>query len=136
MKLSEKIGKTLTQLRLGRDYTQLELSKRLGIAQTTYAGYETGRHEPSITTLTNLANIYGVSLDYIACRYDDYEIEELPASYMSELIYMNSDDRRQEDIFEMIKSEQEKKFISTIRKESKRSINRVKRNKTKEQKTQ
>lgn len=70
---SKKIGKILTKLRLNIDMTQQETATAIGIAQTTYAGYETGRHEPSVEILIRLADIYKVSMDYITGRYEDYE---------------------------------------------------------------
>ena len=68
-KWSEIIGEIITRLRLNRGYTQQEISDAVGIAQQTYAGYERGRHEPSIETLISLAEIYGVSMDLITGRY-------------------------------------------------------------------
>ena len=41
----------------------------LGIAQTTYAGYETGRYEPDLETLTKIADYYKISIDYLIGRY-------------------------------------------------------------------
>lgn len=74
---SKKIGKILTNLRLNINMTQQETATAIGIAQTTYAGYETGRHEPSIEILIKLADIYKVSMDYITGRYDESENEDL-----------------------------------------------------------
>lgn len=68
-KWSEIIGEIITRLRLNRGYTQQEISDAVRIAQQTYAGYERGRHEPSIETLISLAEIYGVSMDLITGRY-------------------------------------------------------------------
>ena len=64
-KRSEIVGEIITGLRLKRGYTQQEISDAIGIARQTYAGYERGYHEPSIESLIALAEIYGVSLDYI-----------------------------------------------------------------------
>lgn len=59
----------LTELRNKEKYTQKELSDKIGIAQTTYSGYETGRNEPDIETLIKLADIYKVDLNYLMGRY-------------------------------------------------------------------
>ena len=59
----------LVQLRITNERSQAETAKLLEIAQTTYAGYETGKHEPDIKTLIKIADIYNVSLDYIIGRY-------------------------------------------------------------------
>lgn len=59
----------ITELREEHYFTQTDVSKALGIAQTTYAGYETGRHEPDFETMIKIADIYKVSLDYLIGRY-------------------------------------------------------------------
>ena len=59
----------LKELRKKKKISQKELSEILGIAQTTYAGYETGRHQPNLEILIKLSEFYSVSLDYITGRY-------------------------------------------------------------------
>lgn len=69
MKTSEIIAIKLKELRTKSNLTQKEISEMLGIAQTTYAGYETGKHEPNADTLKKLAQIHKTSIDYIVGRY-------------------------------------------------------------------
>ena len=71
MKRSDIIGFKLKELREQYDLKQKEISEKLNIAQTTYAGYETGKHEPNIETLIGLANIFRTSIDYIVGRYNE-----------------------------------------------------------------
>ena len=59
----------LKELRKKNHYSQREISEKLGIAQTTYAGYEAGRHEPNIKMLKAIAELYGISVDYLIGRY-------------------------------------------------------------------
>lgn len=49
--------------------TQQEVADKLKITQPTYAGYETGRRQPDIETLSKIADIFETSLDYLAGRY-------------------------------------------------------------------
>jgi len=58
----------MVELRLKEGKTQTETAARLGIAQQTYAGYESGRNEPDIKTFLRLADIYKVSTDYLLGR--------------------------------------------------------------------
>jgi transcriptional regulator with XRE-family HTH domain len=137
VRTTEIIGKKLTDLRLRHGYTQAELSERIRVAQTTYAGYERGRSEPSINTLITLADIYGTSLDFLAGRYDRIPSDELPVSYINELIYLNSEERITEEHIKNVELKQERnfnKFIKNeIENESKRGkYNRVKNNKPKQ----
>jgi transcriptional regulator with XRE-family HTH domain len=60
-----------TRLKLKRKekgLKQAEVAERLGIVQSTYAYYETGRNEPDIETLSKLADIFETTLDYLAGR--------------------------------------------------------------------
>lgn len=63
------LNENLRKLRKEKGMTQSELSKVLGIAQTTYAGYETGKSEPDLNTLTKIADYYKISLDFLTGRY-------------------------------------------------------------------
>lgn len=69
MKTSEVIGKKLKELRKQSGMTQKVVSEKLNIAQTTYAGYETGKHEPNADTMKKIAELYKTSLDYLYGRY-------------------------------------------------------------------
>ena len=55
-------------MRNEKQFTQVEVAMMIGVARTTYAGYETGQNEPDIKTLIALADIYKVSLDYLVNR--------------------------------------------------------------------
>lgn len=58
----------LKELRKEKGMTQKILSEKIGISQTTYAGYETGEHTPALEILIKIADIYKVSLDYLTGR--------------------------------------------------------------------
>jgi len=99
-KRSEIVGQIITRLRLNRGYTQQEISDAIGIARQTYAGYERGRHEPSIETLISLAEVYGVSLDLIAGRYETTRLGYIAEREIDEAI--DSMEREDMDIQEKI----------------------------------
>ena len=58
-------AKRIKELRLKRQLTQLEVAAELGIAGPSYAAYESGKTSPSINTLIKIAQMYGVTLDWI-----------------------------------------------------------------------
>ena len=66
---SETIGHILKFLRKEQKLTQKTVADNIGIAQQTYAGYESGKHEPSIEIAIRLSEFYGLSLDYITGRF-------------------------------------------------------------------
>ena len=63
-----EFSQRLKDLRIQNELTQIELSKILNIAQPTLSGYETGHTEPDNMTLTQIANYFGVSVDYLLGR--------------------------------------------------------------------
>jgi len=62
---SRAIGTRLRELREERGWTQRELDSRLGILQSKLSKYESGTHQPSLRTLVRMANLFGVSTDYL-----------------------------------------------------------------------
>ena len=58
----------LKEIRKQNGTTQVSLAKYLGIDQTTYSGYETGKSNPDINTLIKIANYFNISLDYLCGR--------------------------------------------------------------------
>ena len=55
----------LKHLRKEKNLTQIELASLLHYGYTAIANYENGRNQPRISDLVRLANIFGVSLDYL-----------------------------------------------------------------------
>jgi len=68
---AQKIAKTLKKLRNQVGYTQQEIADKIGSKQQTYAGYESGRHEPSVEMLIRIADLFDVSMDFIVARESD-----------------------------------------------------------------
>ncbi|WP_240763031.1 helix-turn-helix domain-containing protein [Paenibacillus thalictri] len=57
------IGPKLHQLRKHKGWSIQHMADLLGIAKSTYAGYETGYREPSLDMLRKAASILQVSVD-------------------------------------------------------------------------
>ena len=55
----------LRQLREDHDKTQKEIAEFLGINQTVYSRYETGKNDMKPFQIIALCDYYGVSADYI-----------------------------------------------------------------------
>ncbi|MDQ0873752.1 transcriptional regulator with XRE-family HTH domain [Paenibacillus sp. V4I3] len=71
-------AKRIEQLREREKITQKNLALKLGIARTTYSGYENGAREPDLETLKKIADYFEVSTDFLVGRTDD------PNMYFSE----------------------------------------------------
>ncbi len=60
----------LAELRKSQNWSLQETADRLGIAKSTYAGYESGYREPSLKALSQIADLFETSVDYILNRAD------------------------------------------------------------------
>jgi DNA-binding XRE family transcriptional regulator len=58
-----KLSLMLSGLRGRR--TQEDVAKLAGVSRASYSHYETGRVQPTLKTLKRLAEIYGVTTDYL-----------------------------------------------------------------------
>ena len=92
----------IKDIRTRRNLTQAEVASALGVSSVVYSRYETGSRQPSIETLVQLADIFGVTVDYLLGRQDiedstlsEYELRLLIAS-------RNADERAKEDALNML----------------------------------
>lgn len=63
--------KRLAELRKSKKWSLQYIADRLGIAKSTYAGYESGYREPSLESIKKLADLLETSVDYLLERIDD-----------------------------------------------------------------
>ena len=63
-------GQRLRLLRAERKWSQEAVAKKLGISRTAYNKYENGAIHP-VRKLKELADLFGVSADYILGGVDD-----------------------------------------------------------------
>ena len=61
----------IKDFRIKMGISQLELAQKLGLPPSTLFNYETGRAEPSISTLIKLADFYNVTIDELVGRETD-----------------------------------------------------------------
>ena len=66
----------LKELRKQRGISQLKLSIDLNTNQNTISRYETGKREPGINELINIADYFQVSVDYLLERTDNPKINK------------------------------------------------------------
>lgn len=77
----------IKDIRTRKGLTQAEVASALGVSSVVYSRYETGSRQPSIDILIQLADIFGVTVDYLLGRQDiedstlsEYELSLLIAS--------------------------------------------------------
>lgn len=64
-------GERMKRLRLERAWSQGQLAQKLKVHQKQISGYERGVHLPSTDLLIRIAELFNVSLDYLA--FDNWE---------------------------------------------------------------
>lgn len=77
-----EFGEMLAELRQDADLTQKELADRLFVSKGTISNYENGIHYPDIEKLVSLAELFGVTTDYLLGRSHS----ALPVDVLDEVI--------------------------------------------------
>lgn len=72
-------GKRIAKLRESRNLSQAFISHELGIPQSTYAGYETGKRRTPLAVVIQLSKYFHVSTDYLL--KETPHIETIAAHY-------------------------------------------------------
>ena len=69
-------------IRNKKDFTQAEMAEFLNCSQQTINVWESGQHTPKITMLVKIADLFGVSVDWLLGRSEPIKIiSEVPQEY-------------------------------------------------------
>lgn len=60
----------LKQLRLDKHLTQAQVAERVGVTASMVSSYETDIRLPSFEVMVRIADLFGVTVDYLLCRED------------------------------------------------------------------
>ena len=61
----------LSELRKKQKWSLQETADQLGMAKSTYAGYESGYREPSLQSLSQIADLFETTVDYLIGRTEE-----------------------------------------------------------------
>lgn len=81
------LGERIKALREKKEMSQIELGKLASVGNTTVSQWESNKRTPDTATITKLADIFGVTSDYLLGRTNDPSPRELPdtvAPYLPE----------------------------------------------------
>lgn len=73
--MSKIFGERLKNLRIELEMYQKELANKLKVTPATISYWENGIKEPDFDTLNKIADLFGVSTDYLTGREKDKEIK-------------------------------------------------------------
>ncbi len=79
------VAKNITELRLLNNMTQMELAEKINYSDKTISKWERAESSPDISVLVQLADLFGVSLDYLV-RSENIE-ETVKAHKQKEVKY-------------------------------------------------
>lgn len=100
------LGSRLKKSRENKRLTQIEVSKKLGISNGTLSGYERDYRDPDTDTLSKLAHLYDVSLDWLLTgRHDSTHQNDNSSDELTTIMYHKwdqLDERRRKQALKLI----------------------------------
>ena len=106
--------KRLVDLRKLKKWSMQETADQLGIAKSTYAGYESGYREPSLQALSQIADLFDTTVDFLLNRVDEENTKvELNSSLQAGNIKLYLDDIRltEEELYDFIAFARTKRHV-------------------------
>lgn len=91
--LKSIIAENITALRKGSSMTQIELAERLNYSDKAISKWERGESVPDITVLKTIADMFGVTVDYLLVREHISEDQELSEE---EILKHEREEKKQE----------------------------------------
>ena len=73
----EVLRKRITETRKSHGMNQAELAEKAGVTPAAISQIEKGTRVPTIPVLHRIANVLGVSLDYLTGKTDTSELQDL-----------------------------------------------------------
>lgn len=70
----------LKQLRKDKHLTQEQVGRRIGVTASMVSSYETDIRLPSYEVMVKIADLFGVTVDYLLCREDKRFLDISPLS--------------------------------------------------------
>jgi transcriptional regulator with XRE-family HTH domain len=106
----------LKQYRKNCNLTQQQVADALNINRTTYTYYETGKTEPSISTLHKLVKMFGITYNDLLPEIDDENIGEGARARLNDAIYALSKEEQQVVIqFRALSAERKKELLDSMK---------------------
>lgn len=102
----------LKSLRLAHNYTQKEVAEGIGISQGNYSGLESGKNDPSLTTLQKLSVFYEELIDSLVQPFrivEDSELSDKELLLLKKLRRLPPEERIEVEVIVDMKIDKERK---------------------------
>lgn len=110
----------LKSLRLAHNYTQKEVAEGVGISQGNYSGLESGKNDPSLTTLQKLSDFYEELIDSLVQPFrvvEDSELSDEELLLLKKLRRLPPEERLEVTLIVDMKIDKERKRADTDKNE-------------------
>lgn len=110
----------LKSLRLAHNYTQKEVAEGVGISQGNYSGLESGKNDPSLTTLQKLSDFYEELIDSLVQPFrvvEDSELSDEELLLLKKLRRLSPEERLEVALIVDMKIDKEHKRADTSKNE-------------------
>lgn len=104
------IGKTIAALRKSKGWTQAELAEKLNVSDKAVSKWENEAGLPEISQLPAMANLFGVTIDYLMTGKVDEKLSFDDMDSVKRMLYLIKKD----DVENYIKYDYPKKHTLTI----------------------
>ncbi|WP_324628405.1 helix-turn-helix domain-containing protein [Bacillus paranthracis] len=102
--MENTFGIRLKELRKINKMTQQNLADKLSISKSLISKYESGSAKPSYENLSDLANLFNVSTDYLTGKINTYKPDEQKEKQINDLLkkFDKLDREKREKILKVI----------------------------------
>lgn len=107
--VTTEMKNNLKDLRDRLNLTQKAMCEILGVAITTYSGYETGYHEPRSDFWVKVSDAFGVTVEYLMGRTND------PYKKITPTRELTQEEKNFLDLFNLVPDEDKPMIINMIR---------------------
>jgi len=107
----------LAELRRNHNWSLQDVADHLGIAKSTYAGYESGYRRPPLEALKAMADLFQTSVDYLIGRTDDVNQKVELTDLKETTLFMDGIELSNEEIVQFIAFIRAKRELENIAKE-------------------
>ncbi|AMA73350.1 MULTISPECIES: helix-turn-helix domain-containing protein [Aneurinibacillus] len=110
----------LYELRKRKKWSLQYIADQLGIAKSTYAGYESGYRQPSLDAIKKIADVMETSVDYLLNRIDNPDFQAVKKRKETEKWIELTDERMASEVKltidgRTLSDEEKKQFIAFVR---------------------
>jgi transcriptional regulator with XRE-family HTH domain len=110
------LGDVIRSLRTSNGITQKELADKLSVSPSTIGMYEQGRRAPDLETITQIAKIFRISVDFLLGVENDNSDPEISDYYKYDQDIINAFERKTFQSFFDEEKLSQRSFISRLKK--------------------